>query len=139
MNRQALDFYGEMSGEMRGYLRQYGWHFNKKACEWAVSKMAKKGANGKMLKIAPTSKSQTDELLGRYNITLENNVGYDANYVHNMIMADFYGSGITDEQHVAMMIKDIVDDADQADGFIMHRWYADMIRSGIPVFWEDLL
>ena len=35
--------------------------------------------------------------------------------------------------------EEIVDDPDQADGFIFNRWYADTVRSGIPVDWEGIL
>ena len=35
--------------------------------------------------------------------------------------------------------EDYVDDEDQADGFIFNRWYADMVRKGMPIEWNDLL
>ena len=53
--------------------------------------------------------------------------------------ADFLGSSIADEAHLALYVRDVVDDPDQADGFIFNRWYADTVRSGIPVDWEGIL
>lgn len=139
MNRQALDYYGEMPDEMKAYLRHNGWHFNKKACDMAVSQMRKKGASGKMEKIDPYQKEQVDELLKKNGVELENDMGYDHVYVANMIKADFWKSSVDDEKHLSLMVKDIVDDPDQADGFIMRRWYADMVGAGIPVMWDDIL
>ena len=140
MNRQALDFYGEMPKEMKNYLRHNGWHFNKKSCEYAVSMMRKANpASGKTEAVEKMTKDQVEEMLQRNNVKLENLVGYDHVYVAHMVKADFWRSSVEDERHMALMVKDIVDDADQADGFIMHRWYADMIRAGMPVEWEDIV
>ncbi len=140
MNRQALDFYGEMPIEMKNYLRHNGWHFNRKACDIAVSMMRRKNSTtGKNESIESMSKDQVEDLLKRNNITLENALGYDHVYVANMIKADCWKSSIEDEKHHALGIKDAIDDVDKPDGFIMHRWYADMIRAGIPVEWGDML
>lgn len=139
-NRQALDFYGDMPEDMRRYLRYNGFHFNKKLCEMAVSQMRKKNpATGRPEPIEPIKKEEVDEMLKRYGITLENAAGYDHVYVANMIKADFYGTSISDETHHAIMVKDFIDDEDQADGYLMHRWYADQIRSGMPVEWSEAL
>lgn len=46
---------------------------------------------------------------------------------------------IVDARHLALYVRDVVDDPDQADGFIFNRWYADTVRSGIPVDWEGIL
>ena len=64
---------------------------------------------------------------------------YDAAYVANMCRADFFKSSVPDEQHLAMFVKDYVDDEDQVDGFIFNRWYADMTKKGLPIDWEELL
>ena len=47
MKRDRLDIRDKMPSGMEEYLAQNGWHFNKKLCDWAVSKMHKRGANGK--------------------------------------------------------------------------------------------
>lgn len=36
---QRLDVYDYFPDGMTDYLSIYGWHFSKKMCEWAVSKM----------------------------------------------------------------------------------------------------
>lgn len=39
----------------------------------------------------------------------------------------------------AQFIKDMVDDPDQADGFIFNRFYADCNHNGIGIPWDDVL
>lgn len=135
-----MDFYGKMPDEMKDYLRHNGWHFNHKAFDYAVSLMKKKGASDKLEKLAePYTKEQVDELLKKHGITIENNVGYDAAYVANMVKADFWKSSIEDEMHLAKYIKDTLDDPDGSDGNVMFCWYAKMLRGGMPVYWEDIL
>ena len=53
--------------------------------------------------------------------------------------ADFLHSSIMDEQHLALYIKDVIDDVDGYDGIIFNRWYADMCRKGIPIDWESFI
>ena len=52
---------------------------------------------------------------------------------------DFMGSSITDEKHLALYVKDVIDDKDGYDGIVFNRWYADTVRKGIPIEWEDML
>ena len=132
--RPALDLYDELPKDMRKYLMHNGWHFNKSLCNFAVSLMRK---NGK--KLDPISKANVDKLLESYKIQLDNNVGYDYVFVANMCKADYYGSSITDDRHVALYIKDTIDDEDAADGTTMRRWYATMVANGVAVDWDDVL
>lgn len=75
--RLPLDMYDDIPTEMRKYLRFHGWHFNKKACDFAVSLMRKKNAStGKTEKIEPLTKDQVDSMLAKYGVTLENNVDH---------------------------------------------------------------
>ena len=129
--KTSLDIYDDRPSSMKHYLKYYGMHFNKKLCDFAVSKMK----HGK-----PTlSKEQADELLTRYKITLDNNELYDYVYVLNMGYNDFMGSSIADEKHLTMYIKDVIDDKDGYDGIVFNRWYADMVRTGTPIEWEDMV
>ena len=57
MKRDRLDIRDKMPSGMEEYLAQNGWHFNKKLCDWAVSKMRKRGANGKPEEVTLTPKS----------------------------------------------------------------------------------
>jgi hypothetical protein len=52
---------------------------------------------------------------------------------------DFFGSSIIDEKHLALYVKDVIDDKDGYDGIVFNRWYADMVFQGIPIEWEDMV
>ena len=56
-----------------------------------------------------------------------------------MCKADFLGSSIVDEQHMALYIKDVIDDVDAPDGLVFNRFYADCCYKGIAIDWEDML
>ena len=138
--RLPLDIYDDMPKDMRKYLQNNGWHFNKKACMWAVSLMKKENpATKKKEEIEPYTKEQVDEMLKKYNITLENNVGYDYVFVANMGKADYLKSSIPDEQHLALYVKDVIDDVDAGDGVTMRRWFATMVSNGEIVEWDEFL
>jgi hypothetical protein len=132
--RAALDMYEDLPKAMRTYLTHNGWHFNKSLCNFAISLMKKQGK-----RLDPISKENVDKLLEQYKIQLDNNVGYDYVFVANMCKADYYGSSITDDKHVALYIKDTIDDEDAADGTTMRRWYATMVANGVMVDWDDSL
>lgn len=132
--RTALDVNDNMPKFMRKYLANYGWHFNKSLCEYAISLMRKKGKQ-----MEPVSKDYIDKLLQQYDIKLENNIGHDYVFVGNMCKADYYGSSIIDEKHFALYIKDTIDDEDASDGTTMRRWYATMVANGVMVDWDDSL
>lgn len=126
--------------EMKKYLAHNGWHFNKKACDFAVGIMKKKNtATGKMEKLEPLTKEQVDAMLTRFGITLENNVGYDYIYVANKGKHILLKSSVADEQHLALYVKDVIDDSQIGDGEIMRKWDAEMTSRGIPVQWDDIL
>ena len=124
---------------MEEYLSQYGWHFSKKMCEWAVSRMYKRNSLDKKIPIQSWNKDSVDKLLNKYDVTIENKIGYDYVFAANMCIADYYGSSIIDEQHVALFIKDYVDDPDGYEELPFTRFYADCIGSGVPINWEDML
>ncbi len=125
---------------MEAYLSNFGWHFNKKMCDFAVSLMKRiNPATGKKERIEPVSKEKAEELLTKYGVKLDNNSLYDFVYVINMGKADFFKSSIPDEQHLAMYVKDVIDDPDAPDGTTMRRWYATMIASGEPIEWDEMV
>lgn len=117
------------------YLSEMRWHFNKKACEYAVQFL--KGKDNKPIK--PYSKEEVDDLLKRQNVTLEHNKGWDYVYVANMAKSDMDGSPLADEKSIANYVKIVIDDIDAADGEIMGCWYTKMIFRHIPVDWEMFL
>ena len=140
--KQALDTFelDLMPMEMKAYLRNYGFSFSKKACEWAISLLRKENPSTKKEeKIEPWSKEQVDELLKKHNITLENNVGYNYVYVANMLRADKYKSSIPDEQHLAMGIKDVIDDVDATPRLVFKQWITKMDDDGEPIEWSEIM
>ena len=135
VNFTQYDVYPEA---MLIYMRNYGPHFNKKLCDFAVSKM-KRNVNGKMQKIQPISREELKNLMNMNGFVLENDQLYDSVYVANMCKADFLNSSIIDEIHMLKYVKDVIDDPDAVDGLVFNRWYADMCYMGIAVDWEEML
>lgn len=135
MKRQSFDIYSEMPKAMKRYLSVNGWHFNKAASEFAAKRMKKEGGGS----IAPYEKKQVEELLKKYGVQIENDLGYDAVYVANMCRADHLRGSVTDEAHMAMYIKETLDDPDGSDGDVMYCWYNKMERAGVPIDWDGFL
>ena len=141
-DRQPLDMYEVdfMPVGMKAYLRNHGFSFSKKACEFAVDLLRKENPSTKKEeKIEPWSKEKVDDLLKKHNITLENNIGYNYIYTCNMLVADAYKSSIEDELHLAKAIKDKIDDIDASPRLVFKQWITHVDDSGIPIPWEDLL
>ena len=129
-----------MPAEMKAYLRNYGYSFSKKACEFAVSHMERENkTTGKMEKIEPYSKDKAEELLEKYGVKLENNIGYNFVYVLNMSLADYWKESIDDEEHLAKHVKAIIDDIDDNPDNLFRMWIAKMDGNSIPIPWEDIL
>jgi hypothetical protein len=99
-------------------------------CDWAVGKMKKKNQLNKIDKITPYTKENLESMLSSNNVTIENDIGYDALFVLNMAKADFHGSSIRDESNLVKYVKDYLDDPDGYDGIAMTRFYADCIGKG---------
>jgi len=133
-----LDVHDRMPDGMKAYLANYGWHFSKKMCDWATSKMKSKpvGATSPG-KITALKKEEVDALLAKHNITLENDAGYDSVFVANMAKADYPNAVGT--ERIAMFVKEYIDDPDGYDGLPFTRFYADCIGSGRPIIWEDMM
>lgn len=136
--KQSLDIYDYKPQAQKDYLSNYGWHFNKKSCDWACRLMKRESGNS-TTRIEPWTKEQVEALLAKHGVKLQNVGGYDHVYVANMCRAVFLGKSVTDEPHLAQHVKDVVDDVDSADGNIFRCWYAKMIGNGQPIEWEDFL
>ena len=117
------------------YLAEMGWHFNEKACNYAVQYL--KDRSDKPIK--PFSKDEVDEMLKRNGIVLEKNKGWDYVYVASMAKSDMDGSPLADERSIANYIKIVIDDADAAEGEVMGCWYTKMIFRRNPVDWSMFL
>lgn len=138
MIRDNFTRYDEYPQAMLAYLRNYGPHFNRRLFEFAVSKMTKR-VDGIEKKLVPMSKEDVDNIMKTHRIETKKGQLYDCAYVANMCKADFLDSSIVDEKHLAMYVKDAIDDVDAPDGLVFNRFYADCCYSGIAIPWEDVL
>ena len=125
---------------MMEYIVTNGWHFGQKALDFAVSCMEKYNPTTKQNEpIKPYTKEEVDEILKKHNVRLENNQLCDYLYVANVAKADLLGSSIEDEKHLALYIKDEIDDVDRKEGVIMKMWYAMMYGNGKVIPWYELI
>lgn len=140
MSRRPLDSHDVIPPAMRGYLSYYGFHFSKKAYEFAASQMRKLNrSTGKTEKINPWTREQVSDLLARHGVIITGCTLYDAAYVAHMARCDYLGSSIPDEAHLALFIKDYLDDPDASDETAFRRWYATMVGNGTPVDFSDMM
>lgn len=117
------------------YTDQFGLHFNKKLYEWAVSMMTDRNGN----KMKPMQKEQVSEFLRTQGVVLKNDKGYDAAYVHSMAKADYWGSSIADDAHLALFVKDFLDDPDGTKTKAFDHFVIDCRSHGEPIFWDDMI
>ena len=139
MYQRRTGSYDEIPDGMKAYINNYGCHFNKKLYEEAVSRMFKEDEEGREEKIKAYSKEQVERLLESYDIKLKRNRLYDACYVACMCKADYLGKSVPDEKHMAMFIRDMIDDPDAEPGFIFNRFYADQMFMDCPIEWDEMI
>lgn len=139
MYQRRTGSYDEIPEGMQAYINNYGCHFNKKLYEEAVRRMYKEDEDGREEEIKPYTKEQVERMLDGYGIKLKRNKLYDACYVAAMAKSDYLGSSVVDEKHLALFIKDTIDDADAVDGLVFNRWYADQIFMDQPIEWSEML
>lgn len=126
--------------DMEQYLSFYGWHFNKNLCKFATDMMKREdNASGMLKKITPMKMEELKELLEKHKIELEPNDWYDALYLANMVKADFWGSSIEDEEHMARYIEDVICDVDGYEGIVFSRFLADCTCKGVVIFWDMMI
>lgn len=130
--------HAEDSG-MEAYTKKHGRHFNQRLCNYATSLMRKKDATtSKERQIIPFSQAEVDELLERHGVELNDKEVLDYVYVANMAKADYWKSSIEDERHLALFIKDTIEDFDAVDGCVFLRWAASACKKhDIP--WDELI
>lgn len=117
------------------YVEQYGCHFNRKLYEWAVSMMRDRNGN----KVQAMSKDQASDWLKAQGVTLKNDKGYDAAYVLAMAKADYYGSSVKDNVHLALFVKDYQDDPDGVKTKAFDHFVMDCRAKGEPIFFDEML
>jgi len=125
--------------DMKTYLSYYGMNFSKKLYEFAVGNMRRETADGKMEKVKPMTADELKSLLSKHNIEIEHNDLYNALYLAAMVKADYWGSSIEDEEHLAKYIEDTLCDVDAAEGQILARYLADCSVGGCIIYWEDMI
>lgn len=128
--------------DMLAYINAYGLHFNKPLCEMAVKKMRKKDAAGRLVEITPITKEQLGIIMKESGFSLgDKKVVWDAVYVANMCMADYMGGAVADNRHLAMFVKQTLDDPDGCEGQTFNRWYSDMCLAGEQQYidWEEMI
>lgn len=121
---------------MRAYLANYGWHFNKAMADWAISMMRDRAG----APIKPYSREALETMMKASGVELKTQHIYDALYVANMAKADYFGSSIADEVHLAKYVADYINDPDGYEGKAFVRFYADTcMKNDCTVYWEDML
>ena len=64
MEYKSLDIYDDMPSSMKRYISNYGWHFNRKAYEYATKFMKRLDASTNMkVKVVPYTKQEVDNIL----------------------------------------------------------------------------
>lgn len=139
MKHIPLDVHDDMPEGMRRYISNFGWHFNKKAYEYATKLMRKRSPKTNMEeRVKAYTKEEVDAMLMTYNVELKRKIMYDYVFVATMCRADYLGSSIEDEEHLVKYIKDTVDDVDASDETTFRRWVATMIGNGAPIDWYEI-
>ena len=131
-----LDYYDILPKGMDAYMSQHGHHFSRPILEWAVGMM--KDREGK--KVPLIDKAKLDEMLDAYGVKLKRTEGYyDAQYVYCMAMADYFGSSITDEIHLAKYVGDYINDPDGNPTRAFDEFIANCMAKGIDIPWESMI
>ena len=126
---------------MEDYLEDYGFHFNKRLFEFAMQLIedAVKNDKNNVRPFTPWDKQKTTDFLKANGVSLKNDMGHDAAYVLNMARADYFGSSIIDDLHLALFVKDYLDDKDGSPTRAFDEFYIKTVALGIPIFWDEML
>lgn len=124
--REDFTEYDIKPKEFINYLRYYGHHFNKKLCKFACEQFDKEAYDKEKLEL----------LLQSYKIDIKNSKIYDAVYIANWCKENFFGSSITDEKHLLIFVKDVLE---KEGNLVFNRWYADQAKLGNMIEWEDMI
>lgn len=140
MKNIPLDVYEVMPNGMKHYINNFGWHFNKKAYDYATKLMKRYNTKtNKEEKVKPYTKEEVDNILKSYNIDIDNKIMHDYVFVATMCKADYLGEAIPDDLHLAKYIKNTVDDVDASNETTFRRWVATMIGNGQPIDWYEII
>ena len=88
----------------------------------------------------PLEKKEFDDVMRAYGITLKRKDGfYDGPYVWSMAKSDYLGKSIIDEQHLAMFVRDYIDDEDGNPTRAFDEFIANCNAKGVDIPWADLI
>ena len=140
MSRIPIDLYDDMPPGMKRYITNYGFHFNKKAYLYATRVMRKLNSRtNKDELVEPYTREQVDALLDKYKVEIKDRLMYDYVYVATTCKALYLGSSITDEQHLALFIKDTVENSNMDSSIVFRKWMQEMIGNGYPIDWDEII
>lgn len=133
---ERIDDYDIRPKGMDAYLSNHGRHFSKPMLEWAVGMMEDRQGNKGVL----VEKKDFDRIMKSLGITLKRNSGYyDGPYVWAMAKSDYLGSSIPDDQHLAMFVRDYIDDIDGNPTRPFDEFYINCLAKGVDIPWTDLI
>lgn len=119
----------------REYRRRHGCHFSRGLCEFAVGRMKLDGDKP----ISALSKEEVEKILKDSKVEVRNVQGYDHVFAANMCLADYLNESVPDIEHLALYVKNVIDDPDGYDGIVFCRWIADVVAKKVEVPWEEMV
>lgn len=131
---KGLDLSSRMPEEMQQYIENYGFHFSKKALDYAI-----KGLKKELKNVEPLTKEQVNDVFKKYGITIKNDTLYDATYKFIKEKAVHYGKSLSNEQILSMHVQEDLDEEGATGEETFREWIADCIGSGHPIDWYSLL
>lgn len=132
-------FMYDIPEDMKTYLSYYGMNFSKKLYEFAVNNMRRETPTGTLEKVKPMSVDELKSLLEKHKIEIENNDIYNSLYIAAMVRADFWGSSIEDDEHLARYVEDVMCDVDAVEGQVLARYLADCTVKGVIINWNEMI
>ena len=132
-------FMYDIPEDMKTYLSYYGMNFSKKLYEFAVNNMRRETPTGTLEKVKPMSVDELKSLLEKHKIEIENNDIYNSLYIAAMVRADFWGSSIEDDEHLAKYVEDVICDVDAVEGQVLARYLADCTVKGVIINWNEMI
>jgi hypothetical protein len=118
------------------YLDKYGYHFNDKLAEWAISRLENvSGPHSWSLKqIDSVVTSIAPKKDFKHKVTIG-----DLAYQANMYYADLYPDGISVDHNCVKSAILIANDPDGYEGQIFCRWLTDYMMKSVEIPWETFL
>lgn len=112
--------------------------FSKKMAAFAISLMKGKDTDTeKLAKITPRGIEEISEIMQKYKIEIPEKHIYTAQYLFNMVIADYPKTLKTDEQR-ATFVGETINDPDGDPAAVLECFTAKMAVAGIPIRWEEL-